>query len=122
MTNDTHFKNTDSRFDGAHRRKGRLPDHSNFAVECLRYGSASKGLQHDQPSCRSHGLRYGTVLGSIRVQVGTGKQEDDRPPGMARAEGLNSRVALAGMNGDQQVASSSAQKLSDRDFMTDLSK
>jgi len=41
---------------------------------------------------------------------------------MARAEGLNSGVALAGMDGDQQIAPSHAQLRSDRDLVTDLPK
>ncbi len=104
MTDDTHFKNTGSLMDGARRPRGRLPDDSNFAVECPRYGPASKGLQHYQARCRSHGFRYATVVGSIRVQIRTGQEYDNWPPRMARAEGLDSGVALASMDGDQHIA------------------
>ncbi len=124
MTNHTHFKNTGSLMGGARRPHGRLPDHANFAVEGPRYGPESKGLQHHQASCPSHGFGYAAVLWSIRVQVRTGQQKDDwpPPPGMARAEGFNSGVALAGMDGDQHITPSLAQICSDRDLVTDLPK
>ncbi len=39
---------------------------------------------------------------------------------MARAEGLDSGVALASVDGDQHIAPSYAQMPSDRDLVTDL--
>ena len=122
MSNDTHFKNTGSLVDGARRSHGRLPDHSNFAVESAWHGLASKGLQHHQASCPSHGFRYATVLGSIPIQVRTGQQHDNWSPRMTRAEGLNGGVALAGMHGDKQIVPSHAKMRSDRDLVTDLPK
>ena len=41
---------------------------------------------------------------------------------MARAEGLDSGVALASMDGDQHIAPSHAQLRSDGDLVTDLAE